>query len=330
MITKIAKGSTGPVLQRGTINMIQSQKYAIHLDNLRQKHNITVEELCSDIVDPRTYRRYKTGEKTLTHRKVILFCFWHLVYYQTNFYFSARQHDNYEFQLVNTLYSYLSSKKYDEYWKESQKVNSIDFDDIQNKRFLDFCFCKYGYETGKEKLNIITNKLHELANYPECLKYDAFDFVTFVSLQLIAEIEVKHNKKDALLKLIELLTNTDLLYTSAEVSSILPSIFSNVALYLLRLKMFYESNRICDSGIAYSLRHSDLSGLAHLYYSKSYSSLELGKRPQAEENAILCILTAIIKKDQYEIEMFKKALSKDLNVDPLVLITKYKNLYEIS
>ena len=304
--------------------MRQSQKYAIHLDNLRQKNKISIEEFCFEIVDSRTYRRYKTGKKTLTHLKVIDFCR-KLKISTTDFYFSAREQDSYEFQLVNKLYGYAVRKDYDKFKFHLKEVMKKDIDDIQNQRFLDFCIFKVNFETKTKPDDILIQKLSEIANYPDCLNYSAFDFVSLLSLLLIAEIEIKYTKEIALNKLVDILNNPDLIYTSSETNTILPSLYSNVSLFLLRLEKFNETIIISDRGITYSLRYSDLSGLAHLYYSKSYASLKLGKKPDAELNALLCIMTAMIKKNKYEIDMFEKALKKDLNIDPLLLFSKYRD-----
>jgi hypothetical protein len=303
--------------------MKQSQKYAIHLDNLRQNQNITVEEFCFDIVDPRTFRRYKTGEKTLTHLKVIEFCK-KLKISPTDFYFSARESDNYDFQQVNSLYLLASARSYEEFKIKSSKINKKDIDDIQVHRYLDFCHCKVDYELGKSNEEETINKLKEIVDFPDCLKYNAFDFVSLVCIQLIAEIEVKFKKEDALNKLIDLLKNPNLIYTSSETNTILPSIYSNVSILLLRLKKFDIALKISHKGIEYSIKHSNFNGLAHLYYAFSNASLNLGKRPEAELNAILCLTTALSKKNFYEIEMFTRVLTNELGIDPIALFDKYK------
>ena len=71
------------------------QNYAYHLDNLRRKYNITVDEFCDGICNSRLYRRYLSGERTLTHLKIISFCE-RLGISPSDFYYSASERDRYE------------------------------------------------------------------------------------------------------------------------------------------------------------------------------------------------------------------------------------------
>ena len=96
--------------------MNQSQKYAIHLDNLRRKHKITVSKLCENIVDPRNYRRYISGERTLTNSKIEEFCVC-LNLSITDFYYSASEQDKYEFAIINDLYKLIQKKDYLKFYK---------------------------------------------------------------------------------------------------------------------------------------------------------------------------------------------------------------------
>lgn len=88
------------------------------------------------------------------------------------------------------------------------------------------------------------------------------------------------------------------------------------------MNKYQESKEISIKGIDYSLRFSDISGLAHLYYVLAYSSLRLGDQITAEANAVKCVMTAVIKNNKYEIDMFTRTLIKDLGVDPFTLIPR--------
>ncbi|AUD65609.1 hypothetical protein BK011_07845 [Tenericutes bacterium MZ-XQ] len=301
--------------------MKESQKYAIHLDNLRIKNKLTIDDFCEDIVDIRTFHRYKSGQRSLKHPKISAFCK-KLKISTVDFYYSASKQDVYEFQRINNLYSLIINRNYQLFYEQSStlKLNSIV--EEQNKRFLGFCYCKADYETNSTPLQEILLKLYKLCNYPNCLAFFAFDFVSLISLQLIAEIEIKTNKVLALNKLINILYDIEVTYTSSETSKILPSIFSNTSLFLLRLHKHKEAKHISSIGIEYSIKHSDFSGLAHLYYVQSYSNLILGNRLDAEKYANLCIITSIAKKNDYEINMFINTIKKDLEMSPIQLYNK--------
>lgn len=324
MKRKTHKGPQDPILYKEGLRMKQSQKYAIHLDNLRQKRKMTVEELCFGVVDPRTYRRYKSGEKTLTHLKVVEFCK-KLRISITDFYYSSEDKDTYGSQTIKNLFSLVRSRQYDQFYHDADKVHQSILYDIQNKRLIDYCYCRVHFETHKKSDDEIMLMLHEIVNYPESLNYEAFDFISLITLQLIAEIETKHLKIQALNKLIDILTKENMIYTSSETSTILPSIYTNTSILLVRLKKFEDAYHLSSKGIEFAFKTENMGGLTHLYYSKSISSLRLGNTLEAEKNAVLCILTAISRQNSYEIKTFREILKKEFSIDPLKLFTKYKD-----
>jgi hypothetical protein len=304
--------------------MDQSKKYAIHLDDLRRKSKLTVKTLCENIVDPRTYRRYLSGERTLTHLKIVDFCK-KLKISPTDFYYSTRKTDIYEFQQINKLYKLIANRDFNEFKNVVIGIKRDRIIDTQNLRYYDFCILKVEFELNKKTNDQLIHELSNIVDYPNCCEKTAFDFVDLITLQLIAEIESKFDKNIALNKLISILDDPKLIYTSSEANNIIPSIYSNVALFLLRMKRYQKSNEVATNGVDYSLRYNDISGLAHLYYVLAYSSLKLGYHIVAEINAVKCIMTAIIKNNKYEIDMFSQTLTKDFGVDPFTLISRTKS-----
>lgn len=177
--------------------MDQTKKYAIHLDNLRRKTKLTVKSLCDDIVDQRTYRRYLSGERTLTHLKIVEFCK-RLKISTTDFYYSARESDKYEFQQINNLYKFISARDFEKFYSEIRNIKRDRIIDIQNLRFYDFCILKVEFELNKKTNDQLIRELSKIIDYPNCIGKTAFDFVDLITLQLIAEIETKFEKDTAL------------------------------------------------------------------------------------------------------------------------------------
>lgn len=277
---------------------------------------MTIEEFCFNIVDVRTFHRYKTGERLLKHSKIKEFCD-KLRISVNDFYYSASKQDIYEFKKINELYKLIQKRMFEEFYEKAQDMYMPSIVEEQNKRFFNYCYAKADYEMQNENESNIMMVLKKIANYPACLGQNVFDFVTLVSLQLIAEIEIKNDVDIALLKLIDILSNVEIMYTSSETNTILPCVYSNVAIFLLRRHRFDDCLKISKRGVEYSIEHFDMSGLAHLYYCKSISSLKLGLINDSEECAKLCLMTALVKNNSYELEMFKKALTKDFGFDAL-------------
>lgn len=303
--------------------MNQTKKFAIHLDNLRRKSKITVNDLCDNIVDPRTYRRYLTGERTLTHLKVIDFCE-KLGISTTDFYYSASEYDKYEFKIINDIYHLIEIRDFDKFVIQAKEINRDRIIEKQNRRFYDFCNIKVDFVLHKKTDDEVIRELSRISDYPNCIGKKAFDFVDLVALQVIAEIEINHNKEDALNLITNILHDTELIYTTSKVTDIIPSIYANLSIFLLRLNKFEESNSLATKGLEYSLRFSNISGLAYLYYCKSYSLLRLGDIVEAEIYGIKCVMAAIVKNDRYEIELFDRVLTSDFKYNPFKLISKYE------
>lgn len=309
---------------KGVVILNQSQRYAIHLDNLRRKNNITVENLCNNIVDPRNYRRYINGERTLTNSKIEEFCNCFKISI-TDFYYSASEQDKYEFALVNDLYKLIQNKNYLQFYKDAKLIKISRFIDVQNKRFYKFCFIKVEFQTKKASPKDLLIRLYEMANYPKCLKKKAYDFVDLVSLQLIAELETEFGETNALERLIQILEYGDMIYLSSDSSTVIPSIYANVSLFLTRLKRFEDSDCIASAGVDYSIRYSNNSALSHLYAIKAQSAKELMQHSEAELNAIKSFFSVIVRDSQYEIDMIYTFLVDKLNINPIELIKKYEN-----
>ena len=302
--------------------MNQSQKYALHLDLLRRKNKFTVEQFCSAIVDPRTFRRYKTGEKNLSYAKISAFCE-RLRISTSDFYFSAKADDKIERKRINDIYHLLVKKDYDSFNKIVATTDKDHIFDIQNRRFFDLCVTIASLDTKTKSTETILASLYEIANYPACIDFTAFDFVSISAIIRIAEIEIKDNKEDAMNLLINILTDNDMIYTSSENIMILPTIYADVCILLLRLKRFKAANYIAENGIHYLLRIRSNNGLSHLYYTKAYANLMLDNVDEAELNAVRCLLTATSKQSNYEIELFYRVLKKDFKTDPYQFIEKH-------
>jgi hypothetical protein len=299
--------------------------YAYHLDNLRIASKMTVDKLCEGICDTRMYRRYKTGEKTLTHLKIIEFCE-KLDISPSDFYYSASEKDRYELLKIKKLYLILGSKNLTEFANTLKTINEERIINRQNEKFLQYCILRADYMTKKIGPSEAYQSFSNIINYPDCIKKRIFDFLEIACLSAIAEIEVEQPKMIALDKLITILKDPELIYVSSESRHVLPQIFANTSLYLARLSRFEDSRALSSEGIDYSIMHSDFGSLTLLRYSKTYSLLQLGLVKDAELEAIKCLSNAISRENRYELKMYHNALIKDFKYDPLDLIPTYKQI----
>jgi len=305
-------------------NMKQLNLYIYHLDNLRRRKKVTVEELCTGICSDRQYRRLLSGEQNISDSKIILFCD-KLGISPNDFYYSFNEKDKYEYGKIAELYTFLSLRNFKDFDINLKKINKENLVNKQNERFLAFCNIKYLHLINKSMPRETLQKLSQICNYPNCIKQTAFDFVDIVSLEIVAEIEVKSNKTEALNLLTRILNSSDMIYISSESRHILPNIYGTVSILLARLLKFDESLKLSQKGIEYSRKNSDFSTLTHLYYVKSFSLSKMNKRKEAEIEAIKCIANAISRGNKQEYLTFRKLLINDLGSDPIDLINSHKS-----
>lgn len=297
--------------------------YAYHLDNIRIAKKMSVAKLCEDICDPRLYRRYRTGEKTLTHLKIIEFCE-KLGLSPSDFYYSATENDRYELSKINKLYQMIYKKDYSSYETQLASIRASHVISVHNRRFLELVVIKADIFRKKIASSEAWKALAELIHYPDCLKSEQYDFIEIAALQALAEIEIVSGDSPALNRLIQILAHEEWFYLSSESRQILPSIYANVSLLLARLKRFEESKEVSKNGIAHYLAHADMQSLSLMRYIQSYSLLMGKEMPSAEMEAIRCMMSAINSERDRDIAMYQASLIKDLGFDPLDALPTYK------
>lgn len=85
-----------------------------HVDNLRRKKKMTVEELCFGICSDRQYRRLLSGEQNISDFKIDQFCNM-LGISIKDFYYSASEKDKFEYRRIAILYTNLNNSDFEQY-----------------------------------------------------------------------------------------------------------------------------------------------------------------------------------------------------------------------
>lgn len=242
-----------------------------------------------------------------------------------DFYYSANEKDRYEYSKIVRLYMHLCNNEINEFNEKLQTVNKENLVNIQNERFLNYCLIRYQHMMKEISDGECLDKLSSVCNYPEIQHYESFDFVDIISLLLIAEIEVKSEKTEALNLLNKVLTSPDLIYISSESRHILPGIYGTVSILLSRLKKYDKASSIAKSGIDYSIRQSNFSTLTHLYYVMCYTSLKMDRLKQSKIYAARAMANAISRGNKSEYNITYELIEKNLKVAPMSLFNLYKD-----
>ncbi len=162
------------------------------------------------------------------------------------------------------------------------------------------------------------------SNYPSGLEKETYDFVDINILMLIAEIQIKYEEYQSLNKLIEILNNRKSIIARSDSNLMFPTMFSNVALFLVRNKQYEEALGVAESGIKFSKEFNNMASLAHLHYVQSHSLLKLGRTREAEIEASKCIASAIAKDNIEEKKVFHREIEFDHNTSPIDLLKRHQ------
>ena len=134
----------------------------------------------------------------------------------------------------------------------------------------------------------------------------------------------RNEKYTALKNLMEILNNKNDIIMRSDTNQMFPTIYSNVCLFLCRLKRYREAIILSSSGIDYSIKYNNISSLAHLHYVKSHSQLNLMQRQESEIEAAQCIACAIAKGNVEEMNVFFNEIEVDHMTNPIILLDRHQ------
>lgn len=291
-----------------------SIQYAYHIDELRRRSKITVDDFCDGICSDRQYRRYLSGVHRITQANIILFCR-KLSLSMSDFYYSFHQQDSKEYMKVYEIFQEINNNNLKKAYRLIDDLESHKFLNIQSERWFSYC---------KITINVVSNKINsytayelykKLVNYPSCLDKKVFDFVDIIIIMKIANIEYVLKKEEALIFLYKVLYDRKILYVSSDSRYILPSIYADVTRIFGMKDMIEEALTVSSNGIEYSLKIDDSHALAKLYYFKSYALFRLGKVNEGLLEAKKCIATTISRNDKKDEELYSRLIKDDFKVE---------------
>lgn len=287
--------------------------YTNYIDELRRLSNIKVIDFCDGVCNPRTYRKYLSGDITMSQDKLIGFCD-KLNITLNEFYQSYARSDQEELQAV---YSLLAKIRLKEYKKARQLMQDLDkrhFTNRRAKQLYDYCIILYNFKNNNMHDAYAHDTFSNLINYPDMLTKNMFDIVDLLTLTQLSITESKIDKHQALNMLIELLTDRSKLYISASDRYYLPTMYAYVANVLGRMKYIEQSLAMSELGIQYSLHIKDLRELEHLYYYHALSLHKTNHPEEALEYARKAIMSALIKNKTDYINRLITIMEKDFDV----------------
>ena len=298
------------------------QRYMFHLDNIRRKKNITIKDLCDGICDDRQYRKYRSGVNNVSDIRLLEFCE-RLGISSRDFYFTLNEKDEYDFKLLKNLYNLIINKNYIEAKVILDKGFKHSYLTVQNRRLLEYCKIRYHYKQKEYTSDQAVKEIGNSINIQECCKDEVFDFVDILFLLMLAEIQVKMEKVQALDQLINILANPESIYMSPEKRDLIAPIYSNVSILLGRLNRLDELLRINSLGIDYCLKNSFSRSLTKLYQTRALALYKLERFSETEEFIAKAISNSISTESIEATTKLFAQLVKEFNKNPFDVLVEY-------
>ena len=285
------------------------QNIAESIDILRISKGLTVNELCLDICDESSYRRYKTGKRDIPITRIKLFCD-RLGIGFDEFLYNVTAKNSYQYKLIYKLFYALQNKNYTEIKKLMLQIDENEIALDNNKILFQYILSTYKYET-----NTITNSEYFslLANLSP--SHEGFyTFNDIIILDKLAWLEMNNKVSNALDKLNLILLDTKKLYAINNHHAVIATIYANVANLLTKKDDFKAALIICEQGINYSKKYNVTKNIHHLYYLKAYLFFQEGHKDAAMLNLSIVISLVFAMQDKKEFKYFIDLISNEFQM----------------
>jgi len=286
--------------------------YIYHLDGIRIKKKIKISSLCEGICSDRQYRKYLTGTNNISDKRILEFCN-KLKISAKDFYSTLHTKESTLNTELSDFYTNIADGEYLKAKKFIDAKNKIT--SVQSKRLYNYCKVRFDYETGILPLEYTLNLLKKEINYQELENITAFDFIDILSLEYIANLEIKLDIDKSLNLITKILNSDTTIFLTTKNMYFLAPLYSNTAIMLGKIGRFNECIEICDRGIEFCLEREVSRSLTRLYYCKAIALKKIGQLEDAEYFGLLCLSNSISLQNKNETNTFYKILCKDFNED---------------
>lgn len=293
---------------------MNTHSYFLHIDYLRSVRQITITDFCKDICDTRTYRRYKSNERTPSQDTINNFCD-KLELTQDEFYRSYHISDKYDYNDITKLYMLIGKGDLINAEKIMMDLNKRGIKSKESSRFLKLCNALFSLRSMNPSYPLILNDLKELINYPKCLEKSMFTFIEIVALNEIGSVtSIYNNDVTVIERLYDVLLKDDMVSLSTNNRYFMGPVYESISIAYGKRGEFLKSYTIALEGIKRMISLKDSRGLHNLYYLASLGMFKTGKQNEAMEYAKKCIATCIANDDEKTMKKMSDLFLKEQGI----------------
>lgn len=289
------------------MEMIQNIAQAI--DILRISKGLTVNELCLDICDESSYRRYKTGKRDIPIARIKLFCD-KLGIGLDEFLYNITAKNSYEYKKIYKLFYDLQDKNYDQIKKSLPHIHVKEIALDKNKILFEFILYTYQYQIKKLTKSEYYTLLKDLL--PEQNGYYTFNHI--IILEKLAWLEMSIKISKSLDDLQSILLDTKRLYAIKDHHAVIATMYANVANLITKSKDFEKALILCDKGIYYSKKYNVTKNIHYLYYIKAYCLFQNDNHDAAMQNLSIVVSLVFAMQNKKKFKYFIEIIMKEFNM----------------
>lgn len=279
--------------------------FGAFLDSLRKSRNMSREEFIEDIMSLRQYQRYVNGESSLNNDKLFrLIDKLGMNYFSVHMRYFNDKRD--EVTKLNTIYGAIRREDMKLASKLINEISCDKFYDEYYKSYYKLCELLILKKTKKMPVSLVTDKLKQLIDYPNCLNNKIINFVEYVSFIHISSYSSSMNDDTRILYFLYDKIKLNDISTDSIPLDYIPSTFSHIARRLGAIEEFEKSLFIAQKGIHWCLSHDSLNSLSHLLIYKSFALKDLNRREESLESAKKAFALLYVEGNKSKTEQFTK------------------------
>jgi len=279
--------------------------FGAFLDSLRKSRNMSREEFIEDIMSLRQYQRYVNGESSLNNDKLFsLIDRLGMNYFSVHeMYFISTQN---EITKLDYIYEAITQEDMKTASKLINEISSKDFYNEYNKSYFKLCELLILKKTKRMPVSLVTDKLKELINYPNCLNNQIINFVEYVAFIHISSYSSSNYDDTRVLDFLYDKIKSNSISSSSTVLAYMPSTFSHIARRLGIIEEFEKALFIAQKGIDFCLSHETHNSLVHLLIYKSFALKDLNRIDESLESAKIAFALLFVEGNKSKTEQFTK------------------------
>jgi transcriptional regulator with XRE-family HTH domain len=302
ILTKISKVSAN----------MDSKELSIYIERIRSARKVSQEQLTSDIVSLRQYRRYLNGTSDMPF-DIFIKMIDKLGLKLSTVLPEIQNVKSEEYDFSNRLYNYAVNYNYDAFDKLLKQKKFDQFVDYNNKLLFDFSIIikKYYQKilTREKTRELISN----LINYPRILKNEILTDIELLLLSFMIDVSNKPVQNKVVDRVFYIFKTKGII--SGGNSRVIIMIAAKLAKYFGIREEYQRVLDFCDIAINRNKLYKSYYLSEYFYYYKSLAYYRLEDFPSYEYSLKKCFNVLELDENEMKMKKFEELINDDYNID---------------